>query len=344
MTSITITYDDAVCTHAANCVRSLPAVFDADRSPWIEPNAAPVEDVVAAVEGLPIRRVAIRAEGEAALNARSKAAGGVEPMRKHVGLEYEDIGDGSVVLLIHGGMFAGAFAPLTREAGLVERYRLIRYHRRGFAGSDGFAGPFSIQDQARDALALLGRLGVEQAHVVGHSYGGAVAVELALEAAHVVRSLVLLEPALYGMNPDWRARHAALFDPLVALHRTGETRRAGRAFMRSAEGADWKEGVEAAMPGGVEQVEHDAATFFDVELPAIDDWTFDSVAAKRIAQPVLYVTGADLPPAGTALKAFFCSCVPQTECVVIPGANHSLHHREPTIVAAEIVGFLDRRP
>jgi uncharacterized Fe-S cluster protein YjdI len=50
---LTITYDDAVCTHAANCVRSLPAVFDADRSPWIEPNAAPVADIVAAVNACP---------------------------------------------------------------------------------------------------------------------------------------------------------------------------------------------------------------------------------------------------------------------------------------------------
>ena len=50
---ITITYDDAVCTHAANCVRSLPAVFDADRTPWIEPNAAPIEDTGAAVNACP---------------------------------------------------------------------------------------------------------------------------------------------------------------------------------------------------------------------------------------------------------------------------------------------------
>jgi uncharacterized Fe-S cluster protein YjdI len=50
---ITITYDDATCTHAANCVRSLPAVFDADRSPWIEPNAAPIGDVIAAVKACP---------------------------------------------------------------------------------------------------------------------------------------------------------------------------------------------------------------------------------------------------------------------------------------------------
>lgn len=264
-------------------------------------------------------------------------------MRNRAGLEYDDIGDGSVVLLIHGGMFAGAFAPLTREAALAERYRLIRYHRRGFAGSEGFSGPISIEDQARDARALLDELGVERAHIVGHSFGGTVAVQLALDTAELVQSLVLIEPAIYGMNPDWRAGHLAVFDQLVELHRAGETSRAGRAFMRGAEGPEWKEGVEAAMPGGVEQVERDAATFFDIELPAIENWAFDAVAAERIRNPVLYLTG-EMPQRGTALKEFFCSHVPQTECIVIPGANHALHHRESRIVAAQIAQFLDRQP
>jgi 3-oxoadipate enol-lactonase len=264
-------------------------------------------------------------------------------MRKRAGLEYADIGVGTAVLCIHGSMFAGAFAPLTREAALAERYRLIRYHRRGFAGSDGFTGPFSIEDQARDARALLDDLGVERAHIVGHSYGGVIALQVALDAAELVQSVVLIEPAIYGMNPDWRAGHLAAFDQLAELHRAGETSRAGRAFMRGAEGPDWKEGVEAAMPGGVEQVERDAATFFDIELPALERWAFDVTAAKRIRHAVLYVTG-EIPQTGAALREFFCSHVPQTECVMIPGANHSLHHRESRVVAAEIARFLDRQP
>jgi uncharacterized Fe-S cluster protein YjdI len=50
---ITITYDDAVCTHAANCVGTLPAVFDVNRSPWIDPDAAAVEDACAVVRACP---------------------------------------------------------------------------------------------------------------------------------------------------------------------------------------------------------------------------------------------------------------------------------------------------
>src|SRR5262249_5218959 len=106
------------------------------------------------------------------------------------GEEYESRGGGEAVLLIHGSHIAGAFLPLMNEPSLAN-YRLIRYHRRGFAGSTKHEGPFSIKDQAADALALLQHLGVERAHIVGHSYGGLIALQLALDPPELVHSLVL---------------------------------------------------------------------------------------------------------------------------------------------------------
>jgi pimeloyl-ACP methyl ester carboxylesterase len=265
-------------------------------------------------------------------------------MQKAVGLEHEERGAGEPVLLIHGGGFAGAFVPLMHEAMLADRYRLIRYHRRGFAGSDGFTGPFTIEDQARDAFQLLQYLGVDQAHVVGHSYGGVIATQLALDAPDAIRSLVLLEPAIAGMTPEWATGHIAMFAPLVAVYRSGDVSAAIGRFMRGAEGREWRAGVERAASGGVRQVEDDGATFFEVELPAIERWPFDSAAAQRIDQPLLYLTGGASSPVIERVADYFCSCVPQTERVVIPRATHSLHHRESALVAAEIARFLARHP
>jgi pimeloyl-ACP methyl ester carboxylesterase len=111
-------------------------------------------------------------------------------------LEYEVSGTGEPVVFIHGAFIADTFRPLLAEPSLAGRYRLIHYHRRGYAGSSRASGPVSVARQAADCRALLHHLGVERAHVVGHSYGGDVALQLALDSPGVAHSLALLEPGL----------------------------------------------------------------------------------------------------------------------------------------------------
>ena len=91
-------------------------------------------------------------------------------------LEFEITGTGEPVVLIHGALIAEAYAPLCREPALNSRYQLVRYHRRGYAGSSPVRAPFSIGQQAADCRALLEYLGIERAHVVGHSGGGVIAL------------------------------------------------------------------------------------------------------------------------------------------------------------------------
>jgi CDGSH-type Zn-finger protein/uncharacterized Fe-S cluster protein YjdI len=50
---ITVTYDLARCIHAATCVKRLPAVFDVNKKPWIQPDNASADDVAAVVERCP---------------------------------------------------------------------------------------------------------------------------------------------------------------------------------------------------------------------------------------------------------------------------------------------------
>ena len=51
--SVTVTFDPDVCQHSGNCVRGLSAVFDAARAPWIDPDGASPDDVVAQVARCP---------------------------------------------------------------------------------------------------------------------------------------------------------------------------------------------------------------------------------------------------------------------------------------------------
>jgi 3-oxoadipate enol-lactonase len=86
-----------------------------------------------------------------------------------VELEHEVHGTGEPVVLVHAGIVADFFQPLMAEPALRDHYRLVGYHRVGYAGSDRVAGTVSIEDQAAHCLALLRDLGIGRAHLVGHS-------------------------------------------------------------------------------------------------------------------------------------------------------------------------------
>ncbi len=266
-------------------------------------------------------------------------------MLKAEGLEYETNGDGEAVLLIHGALIADALLPLTREAALADRYRLIRYRRRGHGGSDPVPGTFSTEQQARDALALMTHLGVERAHVIGHSGGGAIAVQLALEAPRLVHSLVVLEPAI--MPPDRVPAFSENAAPVLEAYRSGDSRRAVDLWMnlvKASSGPDWRSTVANTVPGGAEQAEKDASTFFEVDFPAFLEWSFDRERASRIRQPVLYVFGSESGPLIEAGKQHFRSLIPHTEDVVVPGVDHAMQMQDPKLVAAPIADFLSRHP
>ena len=264
-------------------------------------------------------------------------------LQKAEGLEYEMSGDGEPVLLIHGALIAATFQHLMREPELAP-YRLIRYHRRGHAGSDPMPEAFSIEQQAQDAAALLAHLGVERAHVVGHSGGGVLATELAGANPGLVHSLVVLEPAV--MPPTALPAFLETLEPALAAHESGKGARAVELFLEVAGEADWRKDLEQNLPGGLEQAGRDSATFFGVEVPALRAWAsaFDRQRASRITAPVLYGIGSESIPRREPSQHYYQSLVPQTEVVVIPGVDHSMLTQGPKQVAAAIAEFLARHP
>jgi pimeloyl-ACP methyl ester carboxylesterase len=262
-------------------------------------------------------------------------------MLKAEGLEYEATGHGEAVLLIHGGHVADGFLPLMSEASLADGYCLIRYRRRGYAGSDPVSGGFSVEEQAQDALALTTHLGVERAHVVGHSYGGAIALQLAIDAPRLVRSLVLLEPAI--LAADAAAAFFEAVKPVLAVYRSGDVARAIDLFMSAAGAADWRSAVATTVPGGAEQAENDAATSFEIEIPALAEPLFDGDRSNRISQPVFYAIGSKSGPVFEAAKQHSQSMIPSTKAVVLPGVNHLMQMRDPKLVAAVVADFLSRQ-
>jgi pimeloyl-ACP methyl ester carboxylesterase len=259
-------------------------------------------------------------------------------------LEFNVTGTGEPVLLVHGAWIAEAFAPLCAEPALNSRYRLVRYHRRGYAGSSPVSAPFSLAQQAADCRALLEHLRIERAHVVGHSSGGNIALQLALDAPELVHSLVLLEPGLLDVPSGTLL--AAAFRPALERYGAGDKQGAADSLVRWAIGPDYRAWLDRLIPGACQQLLHDAGTVFDVELPSLQD-RFTREDARRITQPVLGVFGAEsalIWPGWNEVQERLCEWLPQTEPFVLAGANHALQEKDPRGVAEAMAPFLARHP
>ena len=86
------------------------------------------------------------------------------------------------IVLIHAGVCADFFAPLVQEPALSGNFTLVRYHRTGYAGSGRLQGAVSLARQAARCRALMRHLGIERAHIVGHSSSASIALQLGLDA------------------------------------------------------------------------------------------------------------------------------------------------------------------
>jgi aminoacrylate hydrolase len=95
------------------------------------------------------------------------------------------------VLFIQGvGVAGDGWKPQTDE--LAREFATLRFDHRGIGRSAAVAGPVTVEAMAADALAVMDAAGWASAHVVGHSLGGVIAQQLALDAPARVRSLALL--------------------------------------------------------------------------------------------------------------------------------------------------------
>jgi pimeloyl-ACP methyl ester carboxylesterase len=106
-------------------------------------------------------------------------------------LSYEIRGTGPPAVFIHGvGVGACAWAPQIDT--LATNFQCLSFDNRGLGLSQPIGAPLSIQQMACDTLALMDAQGWPSAHLIGHSMGGLIALEIALSARDRVKSLSLL--------------------------------------------------------------------------------------------------------------------------------------------------------
>lgn len=261
-----------------------------------------------------------------------------------VTLEFEVRGAGEPVVFIHGALIADTFRPMLTEPSLAKGYQLVLYHRRGYEGSSPVAGAIGLAEQAADCRAVLRRLGVTHAHIVGHSYGGCIALQFALDYPAVVHSLALIEPALAVGTTSEAYRNA-----LVQGQQRFRKQPAADVvdgFLHARWGAGYsRAAVDGIVPGAFAQAVRDAATWFESEVSGWLDWHFGEPEAKRITQPALAVLGGDSNALWSRfgeVQDLLLRWIPRAEGVLIPATTHFLQMQEPAATAEALARFFMR--
>jgi pimeloyl-ACP methyl ester carboxylesterase len=257
-------------------------------------------------------------------------------------IEYDVRGSGEPVVFIHGAILSDGFLPVIKQTGIEENFRIVNYRRRGYAGSSRAPSGMTIQGWAGDCIALLKHLGIASAHVAGHSFGAAIALQMAIDAPDRVRKLALLEPPLLSLVAsgwpfaEWAASVREIYD-------SGDKTAATDIVLAGAYGQDYRRFTDGALPAGAfDRAVSDIDTYFQVELGAMQSWDITTEGLKDIRQPVVSLRGSDTSQVFFEGADLLQQWIPEIRSVWIPCATHDLPGRNPAAVATALVEFFTK--
>lgn len=232
----------------------------------------------------------------------------------------------------------GSSLGTTREmwepqaAPLAERFRVVRYDRRGHGRSPVVAGPTTLDDLGADVLALLDDLDLERVSFVGLSLGGLEGMWLALHAPERIDRLVLAcTAASFPPRENWVERAFAV-------------RASGVGAVADAVLARWFGPVfRETRPDVVSHFEGMLRTTPPEGYAACCEVLAEANLAPQlgaITAPTLVLTGSDDPAVPPARGAELAAAIPGAEHVVIEGAAHIANVEQPEAFTAAVLRHL----
>ena len=260
-----------------------------------------------------------------------------------VRVEFLEQGAGEPVILLHSS--ASSSAQWRSLAGrLSDRFRVLAPDLYGYGASGMWHGEtFSLADEAQIVRALMQRAG-GAAHLVGHSYGGAVALHYALRHSPSVLSLALIEPVAFHLLRENEAMDAMAYAEIAAM--AGRVNRAlvdgdlegGMArFVDYWSGASARATVpmdkRAALARHLAKVALDFRATFEEPTRLQDFWP--------LFMPTLLVQGGASPLPTRRICSQLARVLPEARLAVVDGAGHMLPLTHGDHVNALIAAHLD---
>jgi poly(3-hydroxyalkanoate) depolymerase len=244
-------------------------------------------------------------------------------------------GSGRPLLLITGlGVSLDLAAPFEREL-TARGVQAISFDAPGTGQSAAYAWPRRMSGLARTVESMLDVLGYERVDVLGVSLGGVLAQQLAHQAQHRVRQLVLAAtgPGLGGVPGSPR-----VLLPLLTSRRYHQPeyfrRIAGRVY-----GGDARRDPDAVLRHFATRLEPPSAWGYLGQLYAISGWT-SLRWLRTLRQPTLVLAGDDDPIVPLVNARILTHRIPRASLQVIHGGGHLFILERPAATADLVVGFL----
>lgn len=252
-----------------------------------------------------------------------------------VGIYYEILGVGEPVVLLNGVMMTTQSWVL-QSSQMRKRYRCVLHDFRGQLMSEKPDGPWEMADHAEDLLALLDHLEIDDAHLIGTSYGGEVALIFASSHPDRVRSLSVVSsvsevaPETDRIVASWA--RAALEAP-DDLYRISVPTIFSPAFVT---------GNPEVIAQGEARIRSCPREFFTGLAALIETFRKLDVTAElqRITCPTLVLSGEKDVVKPLRLSRLMAEEIPGAEFLVIPDAGHAVILERPEEVNTALLGFL----
>jgi pimeloyl-ACP methyl ester carboxylesterase len=256
-----------------------------------------------------------------------------------ISLHYEIEGTGPALLLIAGMVSDSAsWQPLMPL--LTDHFTIIRPDNRTTGRTAPWDAPVSVAHYANDCAALLDHLSVPVAHVLGHSMGGLIALQLATEHPNCVQSITLAASA-----PIRMARNTALFNALVDIRQSDSSPdtwlRAFFPWLFAPAVFDDPDAVDAAAKAALAYPYAQSPQAMRHQLDALKNYDPASIEIRQPVQALLAENDLLIP---LAMAQSSLTRFPGLVTHIIPNAGHSIHWDAPDRVADHVLTFTNDHP
>jgi len=258
-------------------------------------------------------------------------------------MSYVEQGSGTPVIFVHGSLSDyRSWLPLLDD--FSENNRAISVSLRHYYPEkwDGKEGDISLQQHADDLAALIGKINLAPASIIGHSRGAAVAMLMASQHPQLVNRLILADPSplasILPEDADLRAAEkvrSEMITDIMKHYRAGDTESGLKEFVNYVAGSD----VWDKTPDKIRNVLRDNSWTL-TSMQQDMDTQFSCANASSITAPVLLVTGDRSASRYRSMHSSLEPCLSEVSKVTIADAGHMMFQSNPTEFSFEVQYFI----